>query len=252
METCTHCTRVIPDTQAPYLWQGAVVCSQCHGALVKQSHLEISPRRAPAFRTLVAVIACLLGILAGCLLILAFHLTAADIIGRPGQRPAPAGAADRHTQSPGRAPVAPTHTAAFKRFILRLAATMRTHDRKSAADGTHSRVTVRILRWDVRTTRSLRYPVQWLLVLQETQTFTDMRVPCLYRIYLVDNNGRWKMVKAAGRPRQSMVNHQALAGQSYFSDCTDGMIADDVAIAAGESPFPGQKPASTMPAMTRP
>lgn len=252
METCTHCTRIIPDTQAPYLWQGAVVCQQCHGTLVKQSHLEISPRGVSANGPLVVAIAGLLGVLAGCLLMLALHLTAADIIGGSGHAPARAGAASQHLRGAGRGAVSSAKTASFKRFIQRLAATMHTHDRKTAASGTHSRVTVQILRWDVRATHSLRYPVQWLLVLQETQTFPDMRVPFLYRIHLVENKGRWKVFRADERPRQSMVNHQAIAGQSYFSDCTVGAIARDVAIAAGVPATPPQKAAATKPASSRP
>ncbi len=194
METCTHCTRVIPDTQAPYLWQGSVVCAQCHGSLVKQNQLEISPRGSLAFGPLVVAVAGLLGVLAGCLLMLAFHLTAADIIGGPGHRSAPAGVADQRTQWSRPGAVEPARTAAFKRFILRLAATMRMHDMRTAANGTTSRVTVQILRWDVRTTHSLRFPVEWMLVLRETQTFPNMRVPFLYRIYLVEKQGRWKVV----------------------------------------------------------
>ena len=129
---------------------------------------------------------------------------------------------------------------------------MRTHDVKTAANGANSLVTVQIVRWDVRATRSLRYPEQWLVVLQETQTFPDMRVPFLYRIHLAREKGIWKIVKADGRARQSMVNHQAIAGQSYFSDCTVGAIGRDVAIAAsapaaGPQTQPAKKAASSRP-----
>ncbi len=224
METCTHCTRGIPDMESPYVWQGAVVCAQCHRQLTASN--PPADNAGIRLNSISAAVGAVAGATAACIIMLLFHTPALPLI------PANNKAASRSYPSlTAFAPPKPLLVASYRRFIRRLAVVMKQRDIQHAADGAVSRVTVKLIRWDVVRTASLRYPVQWQAVLQETQILPESRLPLIYHLYTVNVDGGWKLVRASVRARQSVVNHRTFAGQNYFSDCTRGPIRADIAAA---------------------